>query len=360
MIKSVRIKNYKNFKDFDIKDFALINFFTGKNDVGKTNILEALYINTGICYPSTNESSLPIEHAIHTNHFRQMKSTINNLKSMFYHQNFLEPISIITEFDDKIIPLTIEYKFSKNYNKEISLDNEIKNNNKEELHFICDKTCEPMVLSYKNDVKNLQIICPSLNNLQKFYKEHAIFVPIELINIKPTNILQSIRKNNQEKELIEILQLFNSDIIDAEVISSDETIEGVAIKIKDEKKETKSSKRFLNLFGWGFVKFFVIASILVSKKTKYLFIDEIENGLHYSKMQEFLKALFKLAKNSHIQIFATTHNKEFLTNAMQPLLMDFKDIALFNLYKEDNHYNFIRYSHSMLNKALFRGMETRD
>ncbi len=52
MIKSIEIENYKNFKHLKMENFKLINFFTGQNDTGKTNLLEALYTNTGLCDPA--------------------------------------------------------------------------------------------------------------------------------------------------------------------------------------------------------------------------------------------------------------------------------------------------------------------
>lgn len=105
-----------------------------------------------------------------------------------------------------------------------------------------------------------------------------------------------------------------------------------------------------------------MASILIDNRVKYLFIDEIESGLHHTKMQEFLKTLFKLAQKLQIQIFATTHNKEFLLNAINTMPNNetgvFKDIALFEFEKESSS-GFIRHSYSMLEKALHRGMEVR-
>lgn len=72
-------------------------------------------------------------------------------------------------------------------------------------------------------------------------------------------------------------------------------------------------------------------------------------------MQEFLKALFELAQKLQIQIFATTHNKEFLLNAINTMPNNetgvFKDIALFEFEKE-SAFGFIRHSYSMLEKAL--------
>ncbi len=170
--------------------------------------------------------------------------------------------------------------------------------------------------------------------------------------------LENLRLASKEKELIEILKYFNPDILDADTIRN-----AVYIQIKDENTPLeKSPKRLLNSFGWGFIKFFIIASILIDNRIKCLFIDEIESGLHHTKMQEFLKALFELAQKLQIQIFATTHNKEFLLNAINTMPNNetevFKDIALFEFEKESAS-GFIRHSYSMLEKALYRGMEVR-
>jgi AAA15 family ATPase/GTPase len=45
---------------------------------------------------------------------------------------------------------------------------------------------------------------------------------------------------------------------------------------------------------------------------KYLLIDEIENGLHYTVHDEFWEMLFKLAVAYDIQIFAATHSREMI------------------------------------------------
>ncbi|GAA8680322.1 hypothetical protein Kyoto142A_05090 [Helicobacter pylori] len=87
MIKSVEIENYKNFKHLKMENFKLINFFTGQNDTGKTNLLEALYINTGAYDPITNQGSLPPEHAVNTSEFRKIKLNTDNLKAFFHQGN---------------------------------------------------------------------------------------------------------------------------------------------------------------------------------------------------------------------------------------------------------------------------------
>ncbi len=43
MIQSVRIKNFKTFKDTAIDGFTKLNIITGENNAGKSNLLEVLW-----------------------------------------------------------------------------------------------------------------------------------------------------------------------------------------------------------------------------------------------------------------------------------------------------------------------------
>ncbi len=92
MIKSIEIENYKNFKHIKMENFKLINFFTGQNDTGKTNLLEALYINTGLC-DSAVQVSLPPEHVVLVSEFRKIKLNNDNLKPSFTKRIPLIPLA---------------------------------------------------------------------------------------------------------------------------------------------------------------------------------------------------------------------------------------------------------------------------
>ncbi len=294
--------------------------------------------------------------------FRKIKLNNDNLKTFFYQGNTANSIGIRTEFEHATIPLTIQYPTYTNYNDHMAnLINQISRlRAKPQLHFFYNLSLYPkaMTLTYERETHNFGLIHSDLDKIAQIYKENAVFIPIELSTLNSFKALENLRLASKEKELIEILKYFNPDILDADTIRN-----AVYIQIKDENTPLeKSPKRLLNSFGWGFIKFFIMASILIDNRIKCLFIDEIESGLHYTKMQEFLKALFELAQKLQIQIFATTHNKEFLLNAINTMPNNetevFKDIALFEFEKESAS-GFIRHSYSMLEKALCRGMEVR-
>ncbi|MCY3831566.1 MAG: AAA family ATPase [Chloroflexi bacterium] len=47
MYKSFRVKNFRCFKDLQINDLGRVNLIAGKNNTGKTALMEAMYIHSG-------------------------------------------------------------------------------------------------------------------------------------------------------------------------------------------------------------------------------------------------------------------------------------------------------------------------
>ena len=52
MLKSLRIRNFRNLVDLKIDQLGRINLFTGRNNSGKTTLLEAVYLMLGFGLPT--------------------------------------------------------------------------------------------------------------------------------------------------------------------------------------------------------------------------------------------------------------------------------------------------------------------
>jgi hypothetical protein len=44
MLKNLKVRNYKRFGDLQFSDFRRVNLLTGKNNCGKTSVLEAIML----------------------------------------------------------------------------------------------------------------------------------------------------------------------------------------------------------------------------------------------------------------------------------------------------------------------------
>jgi AAA15 family ATPase/GTPase len=55
----------------------------------------------------------------------------------------------------------------------------------------------------------------------------------------------------------------------------------------------------------------ILLALAIDNKN-ILFIDEIENGIHYSRLESMWDAMFRMATDNNAQVFASTHSWECL------------------------------------------------
>ena len=80
MLDSLEIKNFRNLKEFRINSLARVNLITGKNNTGKSSILEALAI-----FASKGDSN--VISKILAERGEDLEKTVFNIKvyaSLFY------------------------------------------------------------------------------------------------------------------------------------------------------------------------------------------------------------------------------------------------------------------------------------
>lgn len=104
MIQSVRIKNFKTFKDTQIDGFTKLNIITGGNNVGKSNLLEALYCLVGkSMHPCANLTEI-------YDNIRKEPLTTESKNLMFYGLDTEKEIQIVTTLDNNQT-LDLQIKF---------------------------------------------------------------------------------------------------------------------------------------------------------------------------------------------------------------------------------------------------------
>ncbi|WP_101024409.1 AAA family ATPase [Helicobacter pylori] len=316
MIQSVRIKNFKTFKDTQIDGFTKLNIITGGNNVGKSNLLEALYCLVGkSMHPCANITEV-------YDNIRKEPLTTESKNLMFYGLDTKEEIQIVTTLDNNQT-LDLQIKFIASENQKIiesqiiptaeqtqmssQLNFTLKKNNKEIYndHLNITKIPNfppiPNQSGYNRQFKNFE---PS--QLQKLLPfESAVIIPSD-VAYRQAHMIQAVSKicsNNQlEEELNKHLNQFDNNI---QAISFN-TNNQLKLKVKGIKEKIP-----LSMFGDGLIKYLYIVSTFIANNAKTIYIDEVENGLHFSRMGLLLKNIIDFI-NNNLQVFMTTHNQEFI------------------------------------------------
>ena len=88
----------------------------------------------------------------------------------------------------------------------------------------------------------------------------------------------------------------------------------------------------LRALGGGAVKFFSLYLNFFTARHGLVFFDEIENGVHYSLFRKVWKCIREWAGRWNIQFFATTHSREFIHAAVDSYADRPDDISIHNLF----------------------------
>jgi len=260
-IRNIEIKNFKLFKDFKAEGFGRVNLIGGKNNVGKTAFMEAVCINV---------SSI---------------ATSNLLFSLTMIERNRDRLNI-TENEVNIINLLREYKSF-----------EIKGTHKVNYHFNDSSINKSLLLIIDEKEEEINFSAKIVFNKN----EHIVFIDNSgFTNYELKEVYSAVQFQDKDNVINDYLKKFDENILQFKMINDKPYI-----------KQKKDNDYYaLNKFGDGLKQYISIISSLYATKNSFLFIDEIENGIHYTNLDKLWEIILTISKQQNVQVFATTHSKE--------------------------------------------------
>ncbi|EJB85777.1 AAA family ATPase [Helicobacter pylori] len=347
MIQSVRIKNFKTFKDTQIDGFTKLNIITGGNNAGKSNLLEALYCLVGkSMHPCTNITEV-------YDNIRKEPLTTESKNLMFYGLDTEKEIQIVTTLDSNQT-LDLQIKFIASENQKV-IESQIiptaeQTQMSSQLNFTLKKNNEEIYNDHLNIAKVPNF--PPIPNQSGYNRQFKNFEPSQLQGLLPfesatiipsdvayrqAHMIQAVSKicsNNQlEEELNKHLNQFDNNIQSISFNTNNQ----LKLKVKNIKEKLP-----LSAFGDGLKKYLHIVSAFMADNAKTIYIDEVENGLHFSRMKLLLRCVIDFIndnKDGNLQVFMTTHSQEFIEILDQVIReKDFAHQTKLFCLKQDDQY----------------------
>lgn len=328
-MKSLEIKNYKNLKNFNIDSLSKVNLIVGKNNVGKSSLLEAIsiYCSKGDVSQLKNILDLRGESVdFRRDMENQQNEELERFSSLFSDRNiesfFAESIEIKAFSQNKQLQeagkLSIRFVrlIEKNEIDENGLERIVRKivdeNAKEELE---DSNLQYGILSTFDNKSSLYILGRNL-----FRGRVEKLIPFEYVrtsqitNDRNPTLFDKIALTSLEKEIINALKIIEPNI-EAINFLKDESKRQRLSSREDERVAIVvfgiSPKRYrLSSMGDGVNRILTIILALLNCKDGILLIDEFENGLHYSVQTQLWNMIFKLSNQLNVQVFATTHSDD--------------------------------------------------
>lgn len=352
MIKSIVIKNYRGIKDLEIDNFKKYNFFIGDNGSKKTTILESLGIGLSL---------LDFERILKNARNRKMKIKKENVSSLFFNSDTNNMIKFILETKDNIKAETV-ISIDKTLSMFQDFSSDEINNDFSNYFYTIEKRIREDKLktniyikeNNQTTYKNFRIeTIPK--SFKRFLEKYNISIEISdnLKNSSDTIFqVDRIIKSRKKEELLKYLQIIDKDI--KEIYINDEEI--------FVEKETLKEFIPISSIGDGMVLALdIISSLILTDDFRVILIDEIERGIYYKNYRKLSEIIIELCKdNQNIQLFITTHSKEFLEVFNESLLEFEKDnFSLFSLRNKKEKLDVVHYTSEELKDTLETGWDPR-
>jgi AAA15 family ATPase/GTPase len=345
MFNTIEIERFRGIKHASIEGFKQINLFFGKNNCGKSTLLESLFLSAGLSNPISFRNVNLIRDYYKGN-------SLDDFILNFYNLDITQPIHITVGDDEK---RDLKINISEKNKTIISIENEMV----DKLSTVTDMDYEvkfDFIVNNESFSTILQFDSAQPDKVT-WERADAYEESLKCVYLSPkfsfqTSIegLDNIINNNDANFIIESLKL-----IEPRVNNINPTNKGLFVDIGLDKFIP------INVMGDGVRKIVSILTTIYNCKDGIVLIDEISNGFHYSVMSNLWKVVIDAAINNNTQLFITTHDYDSIKGLRDAALNNYNDnVATFKLLRTlDDELKALHYSLDSVDYSINQEIEIR-
>ena len=352
MYRILQLKNFRGFSDLTVSGLERINLIAGANNVGKTALLEALFLHQAPTNPELAVRLLALRGLSH------LKYEADALWGHLFYQFDLERRIDIVTWDTA----QVERSLSIMVQEAQSMTKRHLQSTAQNGPFGYSKTFpQQLFLTYRDSDEVIQShVSISEDGLQyeRPYNKRlpdAIFLTSrwDRVVIEDTERYSKLETIGLEGQILQALQLIEPRLRRLTVV----LMGGVPVIHGDIGVGRLIP---LPLMGEGMGRLLSLLLAIANVPNGIVLIDEVENGLHHSVIYLIWQGIMNFARQFNVQLFATTHSEECVQAAHQASKdSDISDFRLFRLRRVAQTIQAVSHDQEMLGAALEVGLEVR-
>lgn len=322
MIRTLEIQNFKSLGKCKISHLARVNLIVGKNNVGKSSLLEALTLLFADGSPRRIHELLA-ERGLAA-YFRSVAANERDelmtraLSSLYTGRD-------ATAFNKNPLSVSAEAEGGKKMRVMLRLGFVIRNYVRQENTLDFGVTADSGV-ELADDVRMYPGLFVTTADNERFYRfsDRGLLSPFRDVSegnarfrfVRPSSVhsidnallFDGIAMTGLQKNLVGALNIIDPRIRDVNFLNDSMSLksERVPIVVLD----GDDTRYPLQSMGDGVNRILTIVLSMLNSKGGALLVDEFENGLHYTALCRLWEIIFRLSEELGVQVFVTSHSDD--------------------------------------------------
>jgi hypothetical protein len=364
LLDSLEITGFRAFEQLAIEHLGRINLIVGKNNVGKSCLLEALRLYAYRGAPEVIREILTARDEmgdIEEQHVTGKEDYFDAVKFLFYGRR--------PDYQSGRIDIGTIGKNKKRFSiifKWLTEEFDSKNNRKlvdaEPIHFAEGIVYPGLSMVMENDAIIVSQISRfferSFNTLP--WSQRVQEIPCSFVSAygpqrdSAAALWDKVTLKPEEDHVTYGLRIIAPDVERVTFIGQSGRKRIPVVKLRDLPDPIP-----LRSLGEGTNRIFGILLALVNAQNGLLLIDEVDSGLHYTVHSNLWQLIFAVAERLNVQVFATTHSWDCIEGFQQNLLEMPDKGMLIRLENRQGHIVPILFDGARLGIATRQDIEVR-
>ena len=304
MLKTLALRGFRGFESYELTDLATVNLIVGKNNCGKTTVLEAVELLVSNGHPF-------VLHGVAGRRGEVTSSGSNVEISHLFFGHVCEPgVCFTLTADDGLRALSARLLSLDDVGEDASLWTDRRGFSEEEsdpafgLHIASGAGGKTNVLPVAEDGTIPSSRWPrSIRNVAS--DAPVRFLTLEsLASERMRDAWDKVLAEGREDEIARDMEFLVPEIDSIHFLTGGRLRDGGVLVGR-----RGGGRRIpIGSYGDGLRRLLALRLALTGANHGFLLIDEIDAGLHWTVMEDAWRLLVEVAKKSDVQIFATTHS----------------------------------------------------
>ena len=306
LFDNLEIRQFRAFDFLKIEQLGHINLFLGKNNVGKSTLLEALWLYANLGSPEVIRSIL--EERGEPGEIRHGGAVEPTVWNLFHGHPSLEQITSSIQIGrisspDSALSLSIQWLPTRNES------DDPKNLDNGKIPALVVKYGPMHQVLHLDDAYD--DLCRRWNLQARSIRDLAtpciLIGPGGLTDTDLHSLWEKVVLTDSKIDVIEAMRIIAPEVEDFAFMQPRAGASSIRLRLEGQEEPMS-----LKTMGDGMNRLFGLGMALACTKNGILLIDEVENGIHWSVLPEVWKFIVKVVKRLNVQVFATTHSHDCL------------------------------------------------